>query len=451
MKKQFQLIVVSLFLSTLASAQLFVIPKVIATGPNNCDYTVVVEGINLPSNYQIMREGITVPGMSYHTIGDTIIGYCMDDQLSYAFGQDTILFSLMISQTGLFQIINYTEPSTFLANDGSLTIKFDSIQENDPWVYDPNFDLYTITTTDNQTYIIENIQHGSIQIGSSSSYGLGYNSTNGYIGDPSEFLINNNLHVDVSFVDSDNNCTGSIQLDPINAVGNVTYQWNNDSTVIANSQQNLCPGHYSIYATDDNQQEALIQVTITDMNNTYTDPSVFTFIAGDTTSFDFLNCAIDFNLPIDSINYSETLIPPPSASPLEYQFELIVYQGVNSFLFSDNISIGIDSNIYINTVIYCQALKSTFQGKRINFVRHGAAVLASLTSLEKNQMLTIYPNPTNGSITIDGKKTNGILTDINGKKLLDINSDNISLENLKSGIYFLTFEKNQFVYKIVKY
>lgn len=69
---------------------------------------------------------------------------------------------------------------------------------------------------------------------------------------------------------------------------------------------------------------------------------------------------------------------------------------------------------------------------------------------------TVYPNPTNGVITITGKKT-GVFTllDVTGKELLSIKSNDnaegtkIDLTSFNSGVYFLNLNGN-LVQKIIK-
>lgn len=77
----------------------------------------------------------------------------------------------------------------------------------------------------------------------------------------------------------------------------------------------------------------------------------------------------------------------------------------------------------------------------------------------ENSMISVYPNPFENEISIDieGKLPQTIfLTDINGKKLRELNcisdKSNFKLNDIENGVYFLTIsdEKSQKVIKIVK-
>ncbi len=69
--------------------------------------------------------------------------------------------------------------------------------------------------------------------------------------------------------------------------------------------------------------------------------------------------------------------------------------------------------------------------------------------------IKVYPNPTNGLLTIDGinKSTQITLTDINGQIMsLQVNGNVVSIEELKAGIYFMNLqsEGNLQVQRIIK-
>jgi hypothetical protein len=104
-------------------------------------------------------------------------------------------------------------------------------------------------------------------------------------------------------------------------------------------------------------------------------------------------------------------------------------------------------------------------GTTSNFVEGSTSVVGTCSTLSTNDLqidsVKVYPNPTNGKITIDN--ANGIqiieiiISNLNGKEVLRYNHNNlmngnmINIEQLNSGIYFMTLktEKSAVVKKIL--
>ncbi len=370
------------------------------------------------------------------------------------FPHDTILNNTCLSNIN-YQIIQYTKPSNKLSNDGSITFKYNTAQNNSKLMYhllDSSNSDYFFDSIDPFTFKANNLTNTYITI---SNLNLCFNSSlaecsfSGIIGNLNNIITNNNLLVNTYETDSYQNCNGTIKLRPLNAIGNITYQWSNDSTVIGSTQQNLCPGVYSILATDESLNSSYLQVYITDGNYNYTDTSAFYLNPQDTVAFNFMNCQIDYNLPIDSLHYQETFVNQKNDTA-KYKFDLTLFQGKHTFVLSDTIFIVNDSSVFLNCVVYCQQMKSTiFSGKRISLVRKSKS--ASLQEIKSEPItVSISPNPTENNITINGLKYNGNLFDITGQKVMKINSKTTSLSHLKNGVYLLKLDNNSKIYKIIK-
>ena len=77
-----------------------------------------------------------------------------------------------------------------------------------------------------------------------------------------------------------------------------------------------------------------------------------------------------------------------------------------------------------------------------------------LENYEENKVFTVFPNPTSEYLTIENHtrqaiKTQIILRDLNGKKILHkpitiVEKEQISLQELSAGTYFLTLETATF-------
>jgi ELWxxDGT repeat protein len=68
----------------------------------------------------------------------------------------------------------------------------------------------------------------------------------------------------------------------------------------------------------------------------------------------------------------------------------------------------------------------------------GTVGLVDPETRDARRNIRIYPNPASGSITVEGFGEKGVLTDIAGQKLMDINGDGtIDISALPAGIYFI--------------
>ena len=437
-----------------ASCQTFV--KATKVSPSSSE--VVVSAINIPPGGQIFWQHNAQPFPINVPIydGDTIdlAGFTdnwlsiMKDGSHYALCQIDNLIKYN------YQIIDYQLPSSPSDSNGYLILHFDN-GPNSSWASDnTNTSTYPSENIDNNTVKFDSIRYGQIAIVYHDIPGINGESIDflGYIGNPEEFIYNNDLILGYDVIDSSKNCYGEIQLFSANAIGNVSYYWNNNTLPSSAYQDNLCSDLYSIYAIDEALQEAYIEIPIVGSDNIYTDSSVYEYTGGDTVYYNFINCGINYSLPIDSINHSENLISDITNYPLVYTFDLIVYQDSKEYTFSDTLFVYQNSNLYIVCSIYCDLLKSAFNGKKVELIRHGELSLSAKTNeVDKmNNTFILTPNPTNDWITIIGDFETGIIMDINGRELDKIDSNQISLHHLKPGLYFIKFDNSRQFFRIIK-
>lgn len=440
------------FLNTVNS-QIFVKTNTTLLSTDTCNhYSQIVSGLNIPlfSSLSTMYDDINGNTIfEYWQNGDTIISDCQLFSVTCIFNGNVIAYS-NAQAINNFQVISYQEPTTLYSSDGSISLLFETPQLGLVVRDEQLFNTYPYTTADSLLFHVQNVRHGGFNLYNFAPPMTSSENCMGFIGNPI-WASNNSANLNVSYavVDTDPNCTGSIQLTSTNSVGEVQYYWSNDNEFLGNFQQNLCPGMYSVYAVDDAQQTAMIQIPVLDSTNSYYDNSVNMYQAGDTVYYDFLNCELDYNLPIDSIDYTETFIALTSES-VSYLFELTVYQNSNSFVFSDTLYVGSDSNIYMSISVFCQLFKTTdFKGKKIALIRHGD-IAASVSKVTIGQQVAIYPNPTNDNITILGILSKGIIVDVQGRVVLEFNSPNVSLSNIENGVYYIKLDELTEMYKILK-
>ena len=465
MKTKSILFTIFLGISLIGNSQIFIQAKTISTNSDSSTY--VLSYLNKPGDHFIFSICHDSTNINADLNGfvrkiankDTIKVVNSDNGLPIRFeistkNNSTRALASCIPDFNKFQITHYKSPSSKNNYDGNINLNFtvhDSAKANLMYTF------YNYETGDSTTYSIDSIGFNTFKM---PQLGIGYLlmtfdqhvspfiTFSGFIGDYSNALTNNSLSIKINQTDAFQNCNGSIKLTPINAVGNVTYRWSNDSTVISSSQQNLCPGVYSILATDSNLKTTYLHVYITDNNYNYTDSSVY-YITPDTSKFNFMNCQIDYNSPIDSLHYNEILVAQKNDTT-KYKFDLTLFQGSHSSLLSDTLYVINDSSIFLNCVVFCQQLKSsTFSGKRISLVRKSKFASASINEI-KSEPFSISPNPTENNITISGLKYNGDLFDITGQRVMKINSKTTSLSHLKDGIYLLKLDNNSKIYKIIK-
>jgi hypothetical protein len=421
------LLVVSFVIAHFSFSQVVVKPKIHQFGNTNCDFEVLVSAMNLPANSTLSWKRFDSIGIQILndqlSIGDTLSGFCSEtDQISCFLEGNEIAFSMIFGLEGDFQIIDYMPPTSPVASNGSIVIQFDSTQQN-VWFSNANGDEYVFNEIDDSTFSISNLEYGYLTIQSSPiNNGLGYNGMSIFVGDPSFLIPQGNLDVNLNYNDVTTGCNGLAEVSVNNAIGNVYYQWSIDNQETGSQVDSICPGLYSVYITDDGQQHAYIQFAITDTASNYNDPEILTEIINDTAYFYWVDCQIDYNSPIDSANYVETFVSQSGDTAI-YAINLTVYQGANTYVFSDTLQLTTDSNMVISAVIYCQEFKSTlFDGKRVNVLRKEG--IAALTDFF-NPVVEVFPNPATDQLHIKGIEPKGFLLDMNGRAVMEVNNQTL--------------------------
>ena len=447
--------------SNFGTSQLLLNLKEIQTGSGG-QKTMIVTALNEPAGGRMFHRYLGNNSNTEIHSGDTVFIPSMSDEHSilYILSSDTLI-TAEIFHSGSYQIVEYNPPSNQLSSDGYLKIHFDSIQNQKPHCAKLGIggSSLFVDSIDQQTFQIPNLPYGCIEI----SHDFILNDTTEYYafhyeqdiylfaGDMSLLLLDNSLVFNNNTIDSDSSCNGSIELFPTNAIGNVIYTWSNDSTNTSSSAQNLCPGSYSIHAIDDAMQEGLITLYVVDSSDVYIDSSIYVYTPEDSAYYFWENCSIDFNLPIDSIFYSDTTLSLPTSDTLVLYYEFLIYQDTNAYLFADTLLINsLDSTVYLDIVIYCQLQKELFSAKRIKYIRHGISEEAKLNELDLVQQIQLFPNPTENNIYIKGYSGEVFLTDLNGKVIYRSQENYLSLRELENGIYLLRLADSTKTFKIIK-
>lgn len=448
-----------LFLSLAIHAQIAIKSSLHNISNMDCDYKITISTLNLPGGGQLVRKKYdnNINQYVYTSINeeDTIIDFCFGEQLEYFFNGIGIANygGTLPNRTNFsYEILDYQAPSSDLAADGSITLKLESLPMiMSGGILGTGFADYP-TELDSLIYRFDNLQTGVFHVETIYQTNVVINGFfNIFIGDPQSLLPQSDLMFDFQiFDDTVSTCQGSIQLTPLNAIGDVTYSWDNDSTITGNYQGNLCPGIYSILATDASQNSALLYIPIMDSNAIYNDSSIFTSYANDTIYVQILNCAIDYTQEIDSIFYDDTLVSTNGNSSI-YNFTLNVYQDSNMYVFTSSIIVENEENTLLSIGIYCDFFRTLKRGKRINLIRKSEN-LAELNKLNIPSNFKLFPNPTTNLIEFSGLTNyEGTIYDVDGRIIHQLNSNIISLETLKTGLYFVYLNELNMVFTIIKY
>ena len=206
---------------------------------------------------------------------------------------------------------------------------------------------------------------------------------------------------------------GEIDMTVTGGTGNYTYTWDNSLGSTTEDLTNLPGGTYTVIITDDNA------CTIT----------ADTMIA----------TGVDIDLTVSLTDYT-------ISSPYTFATS---YQWINC---SDNSVVGTNNYEYTATDNGSYALIITSIGC-IDTTE--CTTIAGLSVNENySSMFNIYPNPSNGAISVELSTINNLISiiDINGKIVKTIrttkNQSNIDLNHFENGIYFVKVEtKNGIITK----
>lgn len=464
--------------------QIYFKPTVVGT-PNfySTNNTVVCEAFNPSENGYFTATYTNGSPEATINIQDTLYNFGIDVQSGALsgrvdfFSSNGYLSHYQIYSTVIFPKFNYsvtayTAPSSTFSMDGSLTITFDSVVP---------FNSMLVSHTDNpydDTVIIDDhtirfdsltIDYLQILVGNPSDAG-DYADFRIYIGDPNHIYVNTGMDMNLTVIHADNDCEGMLLTQATNYQGSLYNVWS-DGVYNEFNRTSLCPGIYSVYTYDllngYYNLGSIDTMIITNNYTAYIDSSIFNYTPQDTAYFNYLNCDFDFNAPIDSINYTEDTLYN-DGSVLIVGFEFIIYQGNNFVSLTDSLTISEDSLITMDVVLYCGLLKSTFNGRRIAYLRgapeHNFFQNSDLgTGQLSSSVAELFPNPVVDKVHLSffAPSSGDILIyDAAGKRYLNESANgvqelNFDVSYLSDGMYFLQFastnsSSESFTYYFVK-
>lgn len=454
--------------------QVYCKPRLIGTPNFNSDNnTVVCEAFNLsPKGYLMRSNGLNVSNSPHIYHLDTLTDFGIDTMFGDLNGSIDFygsngylshywLFSTVVLPKFNYNISAYTAPSGTGSADGSITITFDSLVPFNSMLFSQwNNTLVDTTILDTHTIRFDSLANEYLQIiiGNTSD-ASDYLAFRIFIGDPNYLYVNTGLNMNISVVHAGNNCNGLITAQPSNGQPIVYNIWD-DEHYNEFTRTSLCPGVYSVYTYDLDvnamyNNGSIDTIVITDNTTAYIDSSIFNFTIQDTSYFNSINCDFNYHLPIDSVSYSEDTLYN-NGGTLIVGFSLTMYQGNTVVTISDSLSIDpVDSLIMLDVAIYCDQFKSSFQGRRIAYLRgapeHHFYQSEELALSELGEMdYLLYPNPVEDKLHVSfPEEVSGEISiyDTAGqlnlkRELKNEKSFDYDVNSLSKGVYFMNIRTN---------
>lgn len=436
-------------LGSLLNAQTIIKPKLIQAGSGNCDNTVVISGMNIPAGAEIIRRHYFGGSLSQTliSIDDTLTDFCAGyngqgdyDEIAVTLSPvDTICLARMVNDQTDFQVTEFTPPSSDLAEDGTLSLTFNSGLSLQYMSANNAFgQTYLIYTSDNQTFNITGIAAGIVSIYYENPADSLVFMNVIHVEPFSGSVVNNQLSISRTLSEDDGSCNGSVEYD-LNGTGPYTFEWMTGAVTSNLLTDTLCAGSYTVLITDQGTSENVLDhFIIVDTGAVFYDPTLQYYTPEDTLSYLFVNCGINYTLPVDSITYAESYISgPPDSST--YVFYISVYQNGNSATITDSMVIIDSVNYLFDLGVYCDYFKSAeFTGKRLYVARSpGEESTLGLSALSaQNAHYRVYPVPSRTSVTIDGPSKSGTIYSAIGQYIGKYSQGIIYLDNLRDGVYF---------------
>lgn len=243
-------------------------------------------------------------------------------------------------------------------------------------------------------------------------------------------------------------CNGAVY---VYATGTPPFSFNlgNATPVVVSDNEvyfdSLCPGVYTLLTTDGFGDTLTSQVVIATDSSYFFNNPYSNFSAIDSLGAVLTDCYISYN-QIDTAFIHEISLLGDTAVVV---WEIIFASGIS---YDTAVYVLENGNgiYWLQAEIYCP-FKSVGEYMVVtqSIYRIGTNVFTSTLDVEEAVSLnpSIFPNPTNGDVTVICEQEEAILTltDLNGRILLThIFQDKavISLENQASGVYFLNLEGN---------
>ena len=253
---------------------------------------------------------------------------------------------------------------------------------------------------------------------------------------------------------------GEVFAYPVTAIGNCdtiaeayinggfppyTYDWytqvNNENTDVLDS---ICEGFHMLKVIDLIGDSVLVDYYVTDTANWYVWLDTASFYV-DTIYLAIENCNIDINSPLDSANvlFTNYLYSGNQVNEDYYLIAIEYYQFGNGYIYQDTVLMQYGGYYLIDFSVFCPN-KSTSRIKTMLLSTHHSGLGLKENNIEN--IISIYPNPSNGFINISSKINlkDAMITvlDLTGKEVLTLNysslkNQSIDLNNLSDGIYFI--------------
>lgn len=446
-----------IFIGQIVSAQFIFKPEYITIVPYPFEEgnTVVLQALNPLPEMHFYHNNVE------YEVGDTISNFAFTDAIKCVYFSDTLISIMSPYQD--FEINSFQPASNLNSHDGELNLHFNYNQvfpantfeiiylSNGAYGASPtsidsvNFNFnemvpskFTINGSPNAYLVDDQLAYRQFEIG-----GIMFDQSMNYFA-LSGFSVNV-----LSVSDQLNSCDGGAIVEPINATGSVTYTWDGDQMLTGNYQNQLCPGVHYVSAKDvATNYSALKQFVITDSSQNFYDASV-SGSNDDTLDLIYLNCYLDYNSAIDSINMDITFLNE-SNDTIYNLLNLEIYQGSNNVQINDTIITPGYGVYYYSIAIYCNSLKSSvFNGKKIFSVNN--ATNLGVSDFKKTDV-QIYPNPSNSIVHFTKGGQSGQVKDLNMKLIHSFDNVNfLEISSLDNGVYFIILKESNSILKLIKY
>ncbi|MNJ90891.1 hypothetical protein D3C87_85310 [compost metagenome] len=430
----------------MATAQFIFKPEYIAIAPfpYQDGNTVVLQALNpLPGMHFYHRN-------TEYQVGDTIYDYATYDSIICEYFQNTLISVMGPNQD--FEMNLFQSPSSLNSHDGEMILHFNHKQAFFAGNFDINYPAppggnYGLRPESSDSIAFRFIQtiasaftiHGNASaVGIEDAFFANPFRIGGIFFDQNmQFFSPQGLRLEVSLSDVTTNCDGTAQVTPVNAVGTITYEWDNDPSLNTNVVTGLCPGvHYVIGTDAANQHSAFRQFVITDITQNYYDPTSAA-LATDTVQLTYMNCELDYTAPIDSIQL-DVQFQSEANNTFYYGFNLLVFQHSDTVSITSVVSTESASSVSLfDIAFYCEGLKSAdFKGKRILSAKDLSTL--GLAEMLKEETVSFYPNPVEDYLNFPAGQYSGEIFDLNGRKMASFDQQNkVFVSGLKEGVYLI--------------
>lgn len=417
-------------------------------------------------NTVVLKALNPLPGMHFYhhnteyQVGDTIYNYGMVDSIICEYFQDVLVTVMGPDQD--FDLDLFQSTSNMNSGDGEIIMHFNNRQVFTGGHFDINFPIPNAAfglppvSSDSTIFHFTQVIASAFTInGDAHAIDVGVGSARfliaGILFDQDmHFMSQQGLKLKVSLSDVSTNCDGIAEVTPVNNVGSVTYQWDNDPAQNSNIVSGLCPGvHYVSGIESATQHSASRQFIITDITQNYYDSTNMTLAATDTIHLNYMNCELEYISPIDSIQL-EFQYQTEVNNEFFYEFNLLIFQYPDTFSITGIVSTTSPSSVILfDIAIYCEELKSAdFKGKRITSAKDFSTL--GLTP-ENQEKFSFYPNPAKDYLNFSNGLYSGEIFDLNGRKIRSFDEqDKVFVSDLEQGVYLIQLSGQSKVMRFVK-